>query len=262
MATTTATISERWLLRRYRRHGDLAAREQLVAALMPLVHSIVSRYHHPRHEEDLTQAASLGLVKAIDRFDESHGVELRSYAIPTMHGEVRRWLRDNAWSVHMPRPLQERVLAVTAATERLVSRHGRSPSAEQIAAELDLSLEDVLEALQAGRAYGAKSLDTPLGDDADGSTLAEVIGGDDVRLERAEAIATLSRLRRLVSDEEREVLRLRFVEDQTQTQIAKQVGCSQMQVSRILRRTLDRLSAGAESGAEPMRETAGVRCAP
>src|SRR3569833_2172079 len=178
---------------------------------MPLVHSIVGRYHHPRHEEDLTQAASLGLVKAIDRFDESHGVELRSYAIPTMHGEVRRWLRDNAWSVHMPRPLQERVLAVTAATERLACEHGRSPSPDQVAAVLDLTLEDVLEALQAGRAYGAKSLDTPLGDDGDGATLADVIGGDDLRIARAERIATLSRLRRLLTDEEREVLRLRFV---------------------------------------------------
>jgi RNA polymerase sigma-B factor len=259
MATTSASISERWLLRRYREHGDLAAREQLVAALMPLVNSIVGRYHHPRHEDDLRQAASLGLVKAIDRFDPSHGVELRSYAIPTMHGEVRRWLRDNAWSVHMPRPLQERVLAVTSATERLASKHGRAPSPEQIARELDVTLEDVLEALQAGRAYGAKSLDTPLGEDADGATLAEVIGGDDVRLERAEAIATLSRLRRLLTDEERDVLRLRFVEDLTQTQIAQRVGCSQMQVSRILRRTLDRLSAGAESGVVARREVVGVR---
>ncbi len=251
------------VLRRYREHGDEAARERLVAALMPLVHSIVSRYHHPRHEDDLLQAASLGLVKAIDRFDESHGVELRSYAIPTMHGEVRRWLRDNAWSVHMPRPLQERVLAVTGATERLASEHGRAPSPEQIADELKLEVEDVIEALQAGRAYGAASLDSPLGTDGDNATLAEVIGGDDVRLERAEWIATLSRLRRLLDDGEREVLRMRFVEDLTQTQIAARVGCSQMQVSRILRRTLDRLSDGAESAAsvepEPRLESAGVR---
>ena len=128
----TTTVSERWLLERYRRHGDLVARERLIAAMLPLVHSIVARYRHPRHEEDLFQAASLGLTKAIDRYDPSRGVELRSYAIPTMHGEVRRWLRDNAWSIHMPRPLQERVLAVTGATERLTSRDGRAPSAQQI----------------------------------------------------------------------------------------------------------------------------------
>jgi len=259
MPAASTSVSERWLLRRYRLHGDLAAREQLVAALMPLVHSIVSRYHHPRHEEDLTQAASLGLVKAIDRFDESHGVELRSYAIPTMHGEVRRWLRDNAWSVHMPRPLQERVLAVTAATERLSSVNGRAPSPQQLAEHMELTLEEVLEALQAGRAYGATSLDTPLGEENEGATLAEVIGDDDPRLERADRIASLSRLRRLLDDQERQVLRLRFVEDLTQTQIAAQVGCSQMQVSRILRRTLDRLSQGAEDGTAAVLEPLGAR---
>jgi len=252
-------ISERWLLQRYRRDGDLAAREQLVASLMPLVHGIVSRYHHPRHEDDLTQAAALGLVKAIDRFDAARGVELRSYAIPTMHGEVRRWLRDNAWSVHMPRPLQERVLAVTGATERLSSANGRPPTPQQLATHLDLPVEDVLEALLAGRAYGAASLDTPLGDEADAATLAELVGDEDPRLERAERIATLSRLRRLLDDDEREVLRLRFVEDLTQSQIAARVGCSQMQVSRILRRTLDRLGDGVETGVAREPEPVGAR---
>jgi RNA polymerase sigma-B factor len=128
---------------------------------------------------------------------------------------------------------------------------------DQVAQELHLTLEEVLEALQAGRAYGAKSLDTPLGDDSDGATLADVIGGDDLRLERAERIAALSGLRRLLTDEEREVLRLRFVEDLTQTQIAARIGCSQMQISRILRRTLDRLSQGAEAGER--LEPAGAR---
>jgi RNA polymerase sigma-B factor len=257
---TSTVVSERWLLDRYRRHGDLAARERLIAALLPLVRSIVARYRHPRHEEDLFQAASLGLTKAIDRYDPSRGVELRSYAIPTMHGEVRRWLRDNAWSTHMPRPLQERVLAVTRATECLTSRDGRAPSAQQVADELQLDLEDVLEALQAGRAYGAASLQTPLDGDAGTAVLADVVGGHDLRLDRAEEIAMLSRARGLLGEAELEVMRLRFVEDLTQSEIARIVGSSQMQVSRILRRCLDMLASAVDQPARPvLREPVGTR---
>jgi RNA polymerase sigma-B factor len=227
--------------------------------MWPLVQSVVSRYHHPRYADDLFQAAALGLTKAIDRFDPSRGVELRSYAIPTMHGEVRRWLRDNAWSVHMPRPLQERVLAVTAATERLATRDGRAPSATQLADELQIGIEDVLESLQAGRAYGATSLQSPLDGAGGVTTLAEVIGEDDPRLERAEEIAMLGRTRGLLDESELEVLRLRFLEDLTQSEIARVVGCSQMQVSRILRRCLDLLaSAVAEPRRPVLRETVGV----
>jgi RNA polymerase sigma-B factor len=256
---TSTDVSERWLLQRYRRDGDRVARERLVGMMMPLVHSVVARYHHPRHEDDLVQAACLGLTKAIDRFDGSRGVELRSYAIPTMHGEVRRWLRDNAWSVHMPRPLQERVLLVTSTIDALSRRDGRSPAAQDVATELNLELEEVLEALQAGRAYSSTSLETPLGDEEGAATLADVLGEDDPRLERAECIAMLSRTRGLLDDREREVLHLRFVEDLTQTQIAARVGCSQMQVSRILRRSLDLLGEAAQRPHGHVREPAGVR---
>ena len=242
----TSPVSERLLLRRYQRDGDLAARERLVASMMPLVHSVVARYHHARHEEDLVQAASLGLAKAIERFDATRGVELRSYAIPTMHGEVRRWLRDHAWAVHMPRPLQERVLAVTAATDRLAADSGRSPAPQQVAAHLDMELEDVLEAIQAGRAYGATSMDLPLGDGDEAATLGDMLGREDDRLERAEKIAMLSRTRGVLSEQEAEIMGLRFVDDLTQAQIAERVGCSQMQVSRILHRCLDRLAEAAE----------------
>ena len=239
------------MLDRYRRHGDLAARERLVQSMLPLVHSIVARYRHPRYEEDLFQAAALGLSKAIDRFDPARGVELRSYAIPTMHGEVRRWLRDNAWSVHMPRPLQERVLAVTGATERLTSDTGRPPTAQQVAEALAMDLEEVLEALLAGRAYGAASLHAPLDDESGTATLSDVVGDHDPRLERAEEIAMLGRARGLLSEQELEVMRLRFVEDLTQSEIAGRVGCSQMQVSRILRRSLDLLAASVQHPPRP-----------
>jgi RNA polymerase sigma-B factor len=237
-------VSETWLLRRYR-SGDLTARERLVQAMMPLVRRVAASYGPARFQEDLVQAASLGLVKAIDRWDPARARELRTYAIPTMHGEVRRWLRDNSWAVHMPRPLQEQVLAVTRATEELRGRDGRAPTPKQVAEHLTMNLEQVLEAMQAGRAYGAASLDAPLGTEDDAGTLSEVIGGDDARLEHAEDVVAIGSLKELLDDRDRHVLHLRFVEDLTQTQIADRMGCSQMQVSRLLRRAIDRLSAEA-----------------
>jgi RNA polymerase sigma-B factor len=246
----TDTVSEQWLLNRYRGAGDRAARERLVSEMMPLVRRVASGYGHPRHQEDLVQAACLGLVKAIDRWDPGRGHALRSYAIPTMHGEVRRWLRDHSWAIHVPRPLQEQVLAVTRATSELRGRDGHTPTAAQIAAHLQMGLEHVLEAIQAGRAYGAASLDAPLNGDPDAGTLADVLGGDDDKLHQAEQLATLRTLRDLLDDRDREILRLRFVDDLTQTQIADEIGCSQMQVSRLLRRALDRLSERAT--AEPI----------
>jgi RNA polymerase sigma-B factor len=162
-----------------------------------------------------------------------------------MHGEVRRWLRDNSWAVHMPRPLQEQVLSVTRATEQLRSRDGRAPTPQEVARHLGVQVEQVLEAIQAGRAYGAASLEAPLGADDDAGTLGDVIGGDDERLETAEDVVALGSLRQLLDDRDRTVLHLRFVEDLTQTQIADRMGCSQMQVSRLLRRAIDRLSEEA-----------------
>jgi RNA polymerase sigma-B factor len=242
----TGTISERWLLQRYRSHGDPAAREQLVEGMMPLVRRVATGYGHPRYHEDLIQAACVGLVKAIDRWDPTRATELRTYAVPTMHGEVRRWLRDHSWAVHVPRPLQEQVLRVTRATEDLRAADGRAPTPRQLAEHLGTDVEEILEAMQAGRAYGASSLDAPLGGEEDAGTLSDILGDDDQGLEHAEDVATLRSLRGLLDPREREVLHLRFVEDLTQTQIAERVSCSQMQVSRILRRSLDRLSEHAE----------------
>src|SRR4051794_23840908 len=120
--------SEGWLLERYRRHGDAAAREELVRRMLPLVRRVATAYGARGHGDDLEQVASLGLFKAIERYDPSFGVPLRTYAIPTMFGEVRRYLRDHAWAVRVPRPLQERVLEATKAVERLSAREGRSPT--------------------------------------------------------------------------------------------------------------------------------------
>ena len=179
-----------------------------------------------------------------------------------MHGEVRRWLRDHSWAIHVPRPLQERVLAVTRATGELRTRDGRSPTAGQIAERLVMPLEDVLEAL-AGRPRVRRRLaQAPLGGDPEAGTLGDMLGAEDERLDRAEQVASLGSLRDLLDDRDREVLRLRFVEDLTQSEIADRIGCSQMQVSRLLRRSIDRLSARRPRRTTTTKTTVGAVAVP
>jgi len=144
MSPVATQVSEQWLLDRYRRHNDLAAREELMRRMAPLVRRVATAYNARGHEDDLHQVAWLGLTKAVDRFDPSFGVPLRTYAIPTMYGEVRRYLRDHSWAMRVPRPLQERVLNVTKTVDRLSARDGRSPTPQAIADELDMELEEVL----------------------------------------------------------------------------------------------------------------------
>ena len=242
--------SEAWLLARYQRHRDPVAREELVRRMMPLVRRVATSYGARGHGDDLEQVAALGLFKAIERYDPAFNVPLRTYAIPTMFGEVRRYLRDHAWAVRVPRPLQERVLEVTKAIERLSASAGRAPTAQELADELGCELEEALEALRAGSAYSAVSLDAPAGQLDDGErTLGDTIGYEDERLERAEEVAALRGLRDVLDDRDRDVLYLRFVEDLTQTEIAKRIGVSQMQVSRLIRRALARLSERAQAPA-------------
>jgi RNA polymerase sigma-B factor len=242
--------SEAWLLTRYLRYHDVTAREELVRRMMPLVRRVSTSYGARGHGDDLEQVAALGLVKAIDRYDPEFGVPLRTYAIPTMFGEVRRYLRDHAWAVRVPRPLQERVLEVTKAVDRLSASQGRAPTPAEVAGEVGCDLEGALEALQAGAAYSAVSLDAPAGalDDGD-RTLADTVGYDDERISRAEDIAALRSLRDVLDDRDRKVLHLRFVEDLTQTEIAKRIGVSQMQVSRLIRRAIQRLGERAAEAA-------------
>src|SRR3954468_5546347 len=151
--------SETWLLERYKRDGDTGAREELMRRMLPLVHRVATAYGARGHADDLEQVAALGLVKAIDRYDPAFGVPLRTYAIPTMFGEVRRYLRDHAWALRVPRPLQEGVLEGTKTVERLSAREGHAPTPGEVADEVVCSLEEALEALQAGSAYNAVSLD-------------------------------------------------------------------------------------------------------
>jgi RNA polymerase sigma-B factor len=258
--TVASTVSEDWLLARYQRTGDRIARERLVCSMAPLVRKIARGYRAQGHEEDLLQVAWIALNNAIERYDPAFGVPLRTFAIPTMHGELRRYLRDHSWSVHVPRPLQERVLKVSRTRDRLSAEYGRPPTTDEISRAIGLTHAQTLEALQAASGYAARSLDAPAGDDGDdaGTTLGQRLGCLDDQLERAEDLATLRGLRHLLDGRERHLLFLRYVEDRTQTDIAAITGTSQMSVSRTLRRTLDRLSdAGTAQGTlrEQMQQT-------
>ena len=242
--------SERWLLARYRECGDTAARDELTRRMMPLIRRVAHAFGRRGQADDLEQVAALGFVKAVERYDPAFGVPLRTYAIPTMSGEVRRYLRDHSWSLRVPRTLQERVMDITKATERLSTAKGHPPTVQELAAELDCSLEEVLEGLQAGSAYQATSLEAvPSGDDDGDRHLADRIGYHDEHFDRAEQVACLRPLRDVLDDRERTVLYLRFVEDLTQAEIGRRLGISQMHVSRILRRCLSRLQECMEEAA-------------
>ena len=210
---------------------------------MPLARSLARRYAGAREPfDDLLQVASLGLLKAIDRFDVERGAAFSSFAVPTILGELRRYFRDLGWSVHVPRGAQELALAVREAQERLTTKTGRPPTVTQVAEYLELSVEDVLDALEIAAARHSTSLDAPQEDRNDESdSLLHVLGDTDPRYDLVEKSASISVAAEQLSARERRVLALRFIDDMTQTQIAQEIGVSQMQVSRILRRALSRL---------------------
>ena len=226
--------------------GDLHAREELVARLMPMVQRLARSYPGHEHADDLAQVAALGLAKALDRYDPSRGVPLRGYAVPTIMGEIRRYRRDHCWAVRPPRGLQERVLKVTRMTERLAAHDGRPPSPREVAKALGEDVEDVVEALVAGRAYMADSLDAPAfsgEEDAGGAgrTLSERLGADDAGYDRTEYGELLESLRDELGREDWALLHLRFAADWTQEEIGRVLGVSQMTVSRRQRAALQRL---------------------
>ncbi len=225
--------------------GDQAAREALVARFMPLARSLARRYDRSSEPfEDLLQVASLGLLKALDRFDASLGHPFASFAVPTILGEMRRHFRDAGWSVHVPRGSQERALKVRDAQERLANHRGRAPTVNELAEYLELGTEEIIDALQAIQAYESLSLDAPRPGATDEVTsYGDAMGAEDARYELVELDATVSAVLGRIPARERQILRMRFVEDLTQTEIAARIGISQMQVSRLLRRSLDQLRA-------------------
>jgi RNA polymerase sigma-B factor len=233
----------RELFLRWQQDGDQRAREELVERFLPLARNLARRYAGAREPfEDLLQVASLGLVKAIDRFDVDRGAAFSSFAVPTILGELKRYFRDLGWSVHVPRGAQEQALKVQEAQERLTTKTGRPPTFHELAQYLELEVEEVLDALETAAAHHSASLDAPREDrDDESGSLADVFGQEDRRYELVEETTTISVAARELSPRERRVLALRFAGDMTQTQIAQEIGVSQMQVSRILRRALSQL---------------------
>jgi RNA polymerase sigma-B factor len=240
---------ERLLFTRLSQGRDPVLREALVQRYLPLARQLARRYQRPEEPlDELMQVASLGLVKAIDRFDASRDVAFSSYAVPTILGEIKRHFRDRTWSVRVPRDLQEMALKVERAVNELTRDLHRQPSVPELAKHLGVNEEVALEALEAAGAYHATSLDTPRGPEAEpGDTLADTIGGDEGGYERAEDRATIDRLMRTITPREREVLRLRFEQDLTQAEIGEIIGVSQMQVSRLIRQAVARLRLAAQT---------------
>jgi len=236
---------------RCHRDGDAQARDLLVARFLPLARQLARRYQRAGEPlDDLLQVASLGLVKAIDRFDPEREIAFSSYAVPTILGEIKRYFRDRTWAVRVPRDLQELTLRVDRAVGELSDGLRRSPSVKEIAAAVGTDEEQVLEALQAGGAYRAVSFDAPRaggGGNDDVATIADSVGIDEDGFDRAEERATLQSLMSTVTPREREVLRMRFEQDMTQAEIGAVIGVSQMQVSRIIRQAIARLRTAADA---------------
>jgi RNA polymerase sigma-B factor len=248
--TRARAREDRRLFLRYHHDGDVAARERLAERFMPLARQVARRYQRPDESfEDLVQVASLGLVKAIDRFDPDRGTAFTSYAVPTMSGEIRRHFRDASWALHVPRSVQDRVMRLNTSMSRLSAKLGRSPTPSELAADLEEEVEIVLEALEAARAHDAISLDMSRGSDSeDAGTYADKVGAPDERYELLENQSVIAGTLRALPERDRMVLGLRFEHDLTQAQIASRVGISQMHVSRIIRRSLDRLQLAAKAG--------------
>ena len=235
--------NDRALLRRYHEQGDLQAREQLIEQYMSLVRSLARRYSYRGEQlEDLVQIGAIGLIKAIDRFDLDRGVELTTYATPNIIGEIKRHFRDKGWSVRVPRGLQELNVKLSRLIEQLTVQLGRSPTIPELAKAAGVEEEEVLEALESGRAYTSLSLSVGGGggDDDDLDPL-ESLGTEEHQYEVSEDRAVLAPGFKVLDERERKILQLRFFDGLTQSQIAQQVGISQMHVSRLIRRSLEKI---------------------
>jgi RNA polymerase sigma-B factor len=245
---TDRAREDKLLFKRYLETRDPAARDALIERFLPLARQLARRYQRAEEPlDDLIQVASLGLVKAIDRFDTDREVAFSSYAVPTILGEIKRHFRDRTWSVRVPRDLQELSLKVDRTVVAMAKDLQRSPTVAELAEKLEVTDEQVLEAMEASGAYRATSLSTPRGGEDQTDTLADVVGTEEHGYAAAEDRATLDRLLQTITPREREVLRLRFEEDLTQAEIGERIGVSQMQVSRLIRQSVSRLRAAART---------------
>jgi RNA polymerase sigma-B factor len=241
--------TDRELLRRYHELGDVQAREELIEQYLPLVRSLARRYANRGEQlEDLVQVGSIGLIKAIDRFDVGRGVELTTYATPNIIGEIKRHFRDKGWSIRVPRGLQELNVRLSQLLERLTVELERSPTIPELAKAADVTEEAVLEALESGQAYTTVSLSAPSGGGEEGELdPLESLGELEHEYEVSEDRAVLAPGLDVLDERERRIVHLRFWEGLTQSQIAQQVGISQMHVSRLIRRSLEKVRAEIEA---------------
>ena len=243
---------DQFLLRRYHLHGDRRARDQLITMYLPLVRSLARRYSsRGEHFDDLVQVGSIGLIKAIDRFDLTRGVELTTYATPNIIGEIKRYFRDKGWSVRVPRGLQELNIRLNKVIDELVPKLQRSPTINEIAEAAGATPEEVLEALETSQAYNSVSLQAaPNGESGDDDTgLIDYMGTEEEAYDTMEDRTMLAPGFAKLDARERYILHLRFFEGLTQSQIAARVGISQMHVSRLIRRALEKLRANIGEGA-------------
>ncbi|HJX47499.1 MAG TPA: SigB/SigF/SigG family RNA polymerase sigma factor [Gaiellaceae bacterium] len=237
-------LDDKILLRKYHEEGDLQAREKLIEQYMALVRSLARRYSYRGEQlEDLVQIGAIGLIKAIDRFDLDRGVELTTYATPNIIGEIKRHFRDKGWSVRVPRGLQELNVQLSRLVESQTVELGRSPTIPELAKAAGVEEEAALEALESGRAYSSLSLSTGGGggDGDEDLDPMESIGTVEHEFEVSEDRAVLAPGFRVLDERERKILQLRFFDGLTQSQIAQQVGISQMHVSRLIRRSLEKI---------------------
>ncbi|MGI8593870.1 MAG: SigB/SigF/SigG family RNA polymerase sigma factor [Solirubrobacteraceae bacterium] len=222
--------------------GDVLAREHLMRLYRPLADKLARRYTAGTRElDDLRQVAIIGLLKAIDGFDLERGTAFTAYAIPTIRGELQRYLRDATWAVHVPRDLRDQVVRVRRAARELASQDDGAPTVTELAEATGLTLEEVVETIEADRADRPESLDAPIQVDGSGTTRGDLLGGADAGYDRTEDVLTLEAVMRALPERDRHVLALRFRHDLTQSEIGERIGLSQMQVSRILGQSLVRL---------------------
>jgi RNA polymerase sigma-B factor len=250
LPTRSNQLSDEELFTAYHEYGDLEAREALTERFLPFARKLALRYSYTDEPiDDLVQVASLGLLGAIERFEPGRGNKFTSFAAPTILGELKRHFRDKGWTLHVPRDLQERALALSRATERLSHDLGRSPTMEELADALHCSVEQALEASEVAHSYSPASLDAPVSREGEESAaLVELIGGEDDGYRLAESRDAIAATWASLSDLEREVVALRFADNLTQREIGQRIGYSQMHVSRLLRRSLNRLISAPTAG--------------
>lgn len=234
------------LFRRYRATRDPVLRDEIVTRHLPLARSIARSFDTSRVAyDDLVQVASIGLIKAVDRYDAGYGTTFATFAVPTIRGEVLRYFRDHTWGVRPPRDLQERALELLRTSDEIRGEAGRGPSPAELAERVGASVEDVLEGLYASQARDGSPIERPTDDHDEASPPHDSLGAEDSGYDRVDQAVTAQLLMRELSPLEQQVLHLRFHQDLTQSEVGQSIGCSQMQVSRLQRRAMDKLTESA-----------------